>query len=92
MPVDDGDVKAGTPGAPRRGRAGLGNTPGARGAEFGKMAGGVIVDRENGAQGRICTADKRFFSPLLYSLSYLGPGQPPRGAPGSGPSRRDGRL
>ena len=28
---------------------------------------------KNGAQGRICTADTRIFSPLLYSLSYLGP-------------------
>jgi len=32
-----------------------------------------VAERKNGAQGRICTADTRIFSPLLYSLSYLGP-------------------
>ena len=41
-----------------------------------------VVHDVNGAQGRICTADTRIFSPLLYSLSYLGPlpgcgGRPP---------------
>ena len=34
---------------------------------------GRLALERNGAQGRICTADTRIFSPLLYSLSYLGP-------------------
>ena len=32
------------------------------------------VVEKNGAQGRIRTTDTRIFSPLLYQLSYLGPG------------------
>ena len=34
--------------------------------------------KRNGAQGRNRTTDTRIFSPLLYQLSYLGPGKPGR--------------
>src|SRR5690606_6633547 len=43
---------------------------------------------KNGAWGRIRTTDTRIFNPLLYQLSYPGPGRATAQAVGSGVYRR----